>query len=105
MRNIAVPEPGYYKRRLVKGGPWVTVRFFRTDTGALAVEVDGQTHDPSGAPYEPGWEWPVCWPSDEAEYRHMERLRTWALDHAPHHPAARPRERIDLGTMPPRVRR
>jgi hypothetical protein len=104
MRFIGTPEPGFYKRRLVKGGPWVTVRFF-LDGSVMHVEVDGATHDASGHPFDVDEEWPVCWPSTESEYRHLERLRTWALDHAPYHPAARPRERIDLGSLPPRTRR
>jgi hypothetical protein len=104
MRIHGRPEPGFFKRRLVKGGPWVTVRFFRVTTDRLHVEVDGQTHRSDGEPYDVHEEWPLCWPSDADEYRHLERLRSWANTYAPHHPAARPRERIDLSNLPPRRR-
>jgi hypothetical protein len=102
-RDISRPEPGFYKRRLAKNGPWTSVRFF-LDDGTLRVEIDGATHRYNGEPYDIDEEWPSCWPSDEAEYRHLERLRTWAIKHAAWHPAARPRERIDLGSLPPRRR-
>jgi len=52
-----LPEAGWYKRRLVKGGPWVPVRIFvereiDPATGellgpeVLAADVDGKRDDP-----------------------------------------------------------
>jgi hypothetical protein len=103
MRNIGTPEPGFYKRRLVKGGPWVAVRFYLDDSGKLRVEVDGDTHR-DGELIDPHEEWPVCWPSSESDHWFFAIMREWSRKHAPHHPAARPRERIDLGSLPPRTR-
>jgi hypothetical protein len=102
-RQIGRPEPGYYKRRLVGGGPWVSVRFYLED-GEMRVEVDGQTHRGDGERHDPHEVWPLSWPSTEQEYTFLCQLREWAQRFAPHHPAARPRERINLGELPPRTR-
>jgi hypothetical protein len=102
-RLIGTPEPGYFKRRLVKLGPWVSVRFF-LDDGEIRVEVDGRLHDDDGKAFDPYEEWPLCWPSTEADYRFFAVMREWAQRHAPHHPAANPRRRIRLDDMPPRRR-
>lgn len=102
-RQIGQPEPGYYKRRLVGGGPWVSVRFY-LDEGELRVEVDGEERRADGERHDPFEVWPLSWPSTETEYRFFCQLREWAQRFAPHHPAARPRERIDLGQLPPRTR-
>ncbi|SIT20195.1 hypothetical protein SAMN05421774_10888 [Gemmobacter megaterium] len=53
-----LPECGWFKRRLVKGGPWVPVRIFvrreiEMDTGELlgpeilVADVDGKLDDPA----------------------------------------------------------
>jgi hypothetical protein len=102
-REIGKPEPGYYKRRLVGGGPWVSVRFYLHDD-VMRVEVNGSTERADGKPHDPHELWPLCWPSTEQEYTFLCQLREWAERFAPHHPAARPRERIDLGQLPPRGR-
>jgi hypothetical protein len=102
-RQIGQPEPGYYKRRLVGGGPWVSIRFYLEDS-ELRVEVDGTTHRADGERHDPHEVWPLSWPSTEQEYTFLCQLREWAQRFAPHHPAARPRERIDLGELPPRGR-
>jgi hypothetical protein len=67
-REIGRPEPGFYKRRLVSGGPWVSVRF-RTEDGDVCVEVDGRTHRDDGKPFDPHEEWPLCWPSTKRNTR------------------------------------
>lgn len=102
-RQIGQPEPGYFKRRLVGGGPWVSVLFYIVDE-KFVVEVDGCAQRADGKPYDPYEEWPQCWSSTEQEYKFFCQLREWAQRFAPHHPAARPRERIDLGELPPRTR-
>lgn len=102
-RYIGTPEPGFYKRRLTKGGPWVAVRFF-TDDEALRVEVDGYTTDKEGRPLDPHAVWPLCWPSSESEYHFFVGLREWARKHRPDHPAARPHAPINLNALPPRRR-
>jgi len=103
MRSIGKPEPGFYKRRLTKGGPWVAVRFF-IENAVLRVEVDGRTHR-AGQPIDPYEEWPLCWPSNDREFAFFAMLREWAVKHQPNHPAARPEQPIDLNAIPPRTRR
>jgi hypothetical protein len=103
-RLIGTPEPGYYKRRLTKGGPWVAVRFFRDGEGELRAEVDGRTERNDGTPFDPDELWPISWPSDEKEHRFFAMMREWAQRYAPQHPAARPHEPIRLDTMAPRRR-
>jgi hypothetical protein len=103
-RMVGSPEPGYFKKKLVKGGPWVAVRFY-IEAGAIRCEVNGYTEKADGTPFDPYEQWPLCWPSTEADYRYYTTVREWAERHAPQlHPAARPREPIDLGAMPPRRR-
>jgi hypothetical protein len=102
-RPMGSPAPGYFKRKLVKGGPWVAVRFY-DDGGVIKVEVNGYTERADGEPFDPHEWWPLVWPSTEAEFRHLTRVREWAERHAPHFPAANPRAPINLGTLPPRTR-
>jgi hypothetical protein len=103
-RRIDRPEPGFYKRRLVKGGPWVGVRFYRDGEGGLGVEVNGRTCRADGTPLDPHEEWPLCRPSTEADVAHFARVRDWAIRHGVAHPSANPYEPIDLPSMPPRSR-
>lgn len=103
-RQVGVITPGFYKRRLRKGGPFVAVKFFYAG-GAIRVEVDGETQTLGGEPFNPWEEWPMAWPSDAQEHAYFASLRTWAREHAPGHPAAQPWRRIDLHAMPARRRR
>ena len=67
-----LPECGWFKRRLVKGGPWVPVRIFvrreiDPDTGeltgpeTLVADVDGKLSDPVR-------HWTYLIPISRAEY-------------------------------------
>lgn len=114
-RRADRPDPGFYKVRLVKGGPHVAARI----TWAPATDpVTGEMLDRS-------WFWtvtineePVANPStcpwlagaervflgeriDEAEYQFLLKVRSWAVRSAPDAPEANPRERIDLTKMRP----
>lgn len=71
-REPGIPECGYYKRRLIKGGPWVIARIWcERDidpvTGELAgperllCEVDGTYADPVD-------QWTYLTPITRAEY-------------------------------------
>jgi hypothetical protein len=103
MRDIADPKAGFYKRRLIKNGPWVTV-LIRVEGGEQVAEVDGETHRANGEPFN-AWDMgATSWPIDEPEYRYLVRMREWVNKHAPHMPQARPREPINLSDLPPRRR-
>ena len=100
------PEPGFYRRRLVKGGPWVGVAIWIEqeigDEGdlltdeTLACARDGLTADPDE-------EWSYCAgnPITEEEYRYLCDRSKWAASYAPETPEARPTKSINLGELPP----
>jgi hypothetical protein len=103
------PVAGYYKRRLVKNGPWIPVRiWFSAPTDP---HQPGETLDRS-----PRWQaeldgreigiwdvWPACsgHPIDEAEFRYMIATAAHARKHEPHMPEADPDRSIDLNRLPP----
>ena len=116
------PNPGHYATRLVKGGPRVAVRIWFglpiVDGDELdrslrwCVEIDGKTDkvvkDPESGerctvPLEPTAVWPFCAkePITSAEYRYLLAMSKHAKAHNPMHPAAAPREKIDVGRMAP----
>lgn len=94
------PECGWFKRRLVKGGVEVPARIWMyqpiNEEGELVAdevlqcEVDGQYADP----YE-AWSWLCGNPITEAEFNYMMARKDYAVHHAPHEPAANPREKVD----------
>lgn len=93
------PQVGWFKRKLVHGGPFVPAKIWMespvedgelVDDEYLRCEVNGVECDVLDA-------WPRLWNSaiTEAEFRYLEATRKWAEQHAPFDPAARPRERLD----------
>lgn len=105
--------------RLVKGGPRVAVRIW---FGAAIIageeqdrchdwhcEIDGVTDEIEEG--EGGYRctvalsvdkaWPFCakQPIDQEEYDYLRGVAGWAKTHAPAHPAASPRKRVDLAKM------
>lgn len=109
------PVAGYYKVRLVKGGPFVGVRLYygqpeidgepQDRAPRWCAVVDGRTtyvekgHDGYRCtiPLDPFSVWPWCgrWPISEADYRYMVDKSRWAKAHSPDRPEAAPREKID----------
>ncbi len=109
----------FFRARMVKGGPIIGVRLFvgppivdgeemdrhhrlqvmvDTETtsravlmlgdGDIPVEIDGVTLR-------------SIEPVPEAEYRFLVAHSAWAKDHAPDHPKATPRSRVDFSTLLP----
>lgn len=75
-RHDGVPEAGYYKRRWVKGGPWVPVHIYvdreiDTESGELAcdevlrIEVEGLDGG------DPANHWTYLTPITRREYEHL----------------------------------
>jgi hypothetical protein len=115
------PMAGLYAMRLTKGGLPVAVRIWygpaiidgeEQDRGHdWRVEIDGETDkiesDTSGYCCRVALDvhsvWPFCArrPILENEYRFLQKRARWAREHAPHHPAARPRERVDVRSLKP----
>jgi hypothetical protein len=110
--RIDQPREGYYRTRLIRGGIFVGVRFYRDAEGYLRVEVDGRSHrivKQDDAPdqivlLDPLDIWPWCCGQEitEREFHFLARRREWAHEHAPDHPAANPTQPIDLTKLPPR---
>ena len=99
------PQCGWYKRRLVKNGPFVPARIHMVqeidEAGdliadeVLLCEVNG-----SAAPVDDQWIWLSSNPISESEYNYMCTARTWAAWHAPDDPIANPREPVDWLKVP-----
>lgn len=105
-RQLGRPEVGFWRLRLVKGGPLVgaCIKWVRTD-----AEPDEPGNDMTGtrSPFLAAFinDQPVdidrVWhskgvPIDEAEYRFMCAEAAWATAYAPTEPAARPHERVNI---------
>jgi hypothetical protein len=94
------PRCGYFKTKLVRGGPWVPVRIFLVqvlDQDGLLIEderyearVNGKRRDAEDA-------WIRCadHPIDRDEFRFMCATAEWAEKHSPRDPAANPKRPID----------
>jgi hypothetical protein len=99
------PQPGYFKQRLVRGGPWVPVRiwydFTLDDNGELAsdevlkCEVDGKPADP-----ETVWTYVAKRTISKAEFQFLGSLSAYAKARDPDEPLAQPRKPIDHLTTP-----
>lgn len=73
------PMPGYYKRRMVRGGPWVPVAIWLEqeidpDTGELAAPEELRAIA-NGQPADPVRVWLYARPISIAEYDAMTGLR------------------------------
>jgi hypothetical protein len=120
--NIWPPIAGLYAMRLRKGGLPVAVRIWfgpaiidgeEQDRGYdWRVEIDGETDKVEcdearnytcRVPLDIHSAWPFCARRriKEKEYRFLLRRARWARDHAPDHPAARPRDRVDVRSLKP----
>lgn len=65
------PQPGFYKRRAGKNGPWNAVAIWESNRTMLAVE--------GGKPVDPAeiWTWVCSHPISEETYRRVERGDGW----------------------------
>lgn len=100
------PEPGWYKRKLVKGGPFVPARIWLRqevdeagellDDEILLCEVNGTPRDP----YDE-WNWLCANPISEEDYDHMRDLKQWAAYHSPNDPSVNARKPVDWATIAP----
>lgn len=117
-----IPTPGVYTTRLVKRGIQVPVRIYfgppiidgvmQDRSPRWCVLINGTSarteRDKDGnamcrVPHDLDSVWPFCAinPITRREYRFLLRRVAWARTHAPAHPAARPREPINVRTLKP----
>ena len=101
------PQAGWYRRRLVKDGPWCSVRIWlEQPVDAETGELCGDAYyccDVDGRPADPEHHWLFCCtqPIAETEYIYMMKLSKYAKARAPREPLANPRKPIDLLLTPP----
>lgn len=106
--RVDQPQPGYYKTKLVRGGPWVPARIWWEPpldpvTGELLDRPPMLLAERAGKPVDPYELWPHVAGREisEAEYRYLVDDAAWCQEWAPHEPQARPRERVDLNELQP----
>lgn len=101
------PIPGWYRRRLVRGGPWVPVLiYWRCPMGedclpldrspVLLCQVAGEDADPYAQ-----WSHVAGNPISAIDYEVMVRQRAWDIRYDPASPAANPKVRVDIRALPP----
>jgi hypothetical protein len=96
------PVAGFYKSRMVRGGPWVPIRIWLAPS---TDPVTGEELDRSptwhaerlGREIDVDLVWPYCaaHPIEESEYRFLLADHKWAVEHDPDAPQASPRSPID----------
>ena len=100
------PQCGYFKRRLVKGGPMVPCRIWLDqpvdlgtgeliDDEQLLCEVNGAWADATEQ-----WSWICGQPITRAEFDYLTASLAWSAKHAPDEPRANPRQPIDWLKVP-----
>ena len=99
------PQPGFYRRRLVRNGPWVAARIWleaETDEdGSLAsdevlkCEVGGKARDPADQ-----WTYLASHPIPREEYDYMMDNQRWCEQNDPNDPVSQPERPIDFNKLP-----
>lgn len=93
------PECGYYKRRMIRGGPHMPAEIWMeqpTEGGELIgderlrCEIDGRPADPIDQ-----WTFLAGRPISEKEFRHLRRAANWTRINAPEEPLANPHQAVD----------
>lgn len=101
-----LPQCGYYKRKLIKGGPYVSARVWReceidvetaesTERDVLLCEVNGFRRDPHSE-----WMRLATQPITEEEYRFEVADCAHARRYRPDDPKAQPHKKINLLATP-----
>lgn len=119
-RDISAPAPGYFKTRMIKGGPFVGARIYRPcsctvvgtpddfeDSGAAEHDwtpaCDRYSNilnaEIAGKPVDVSQVWERGQRIAKAEYDYLMADMAWALENSPEDPMAKPRESIDLNKL------
>lgn len=105
-RDLSKPEIGFYKLRLVKGGPYVPAVIYRP----CSIEFEPETFQwidrfhrlraaVSEEPASPAFVWTRGVSIDWEEYQHLLNVKKWA-EEAYWPPEARPLEAVDIEKLP-----
>lgn len=96
------PREGYYRTRMVRGGPFVPVHIWYgpphdPETGEIMDRSPRWNALRNGDPCDAAevWNWCCAHPINETEYHYLLRLKEWAVQHAPNEPEANPVQTID----------
>lgn len=100
------PQDGFFKSRLVKGGPWVPARIWRDEeldfiTGQptgfdiVKCEVNGKARNPLRE-----WLYLARMPITKADFDHRVALSSWAKNYDPNSSEANPGKAIDWNKEP-----
>jgi hypothetical protein len=99
------PECGWFKRSMVKGGPFVPARIWMEqpvdEAGdligdeVLRCEVHGKPRDPHEE-----WSWLCGNPISKQDFDYLTATMAWAKDNAPDEPMANPYQKIDWQKVP-----
>jgi hypothetical protein len=123
-----LPEPGYFRLKRIRGGPWIPALIWAPcpmvlaePRGELVAIGENEFTEPPEywcRPADPwrGPRWLRATIGDDevdpldvwqwgsritaAEYHHRMALREWAIRHAPQQPEALPRQRVNLTRQP-----
>ncbi len=103
-RRIDMPEPGMFRRRLVKGGPEVPCEITLQDGLWQALICGKPVGEAAADPVDAPGVFDL-WTSgvriSESEYRYLLELSAWAKTRQPDHPAANPGKAISLKSLGP----
>lgn len=101
----ALPQSGYYKTRLVHGGPWVPARIWRepqTDAEGRDMGFDLLRCEINGKPKDPMQHFTrlSMYPIRQSEFQFQVADYAHARDYRPEDPKANPAQPIDLTKQP-----
>lgn len=104
--DINEPQPGFYQRRLVKGGPFVPCHIWMEqptdpETGELCGDVK-VCCSVNGREADADDHWMYCCdqPITEKQFDYLTKLSAYARAHDPREPLAKPRKPINPLTFP-----
>ena len=100
-RIVDQPQPGFFKLRMVRGGPFVSALIY------LPCMIDPDFGFPldrarrlmaliDGKPADPFHVWNYGRMIDEAEYLYLSDLASWTRKYARSAPEARPTEKVNV---------
>jgi hypothetical protein len=102
-RRVDLPEPGFFELTLVRSGPLVAAKITFAD-GLWGAWIDGVPCGDMNA--DPALAdgvfriWHGARRISESDYNYRLSVKSWALKHDNTHPAANPRQSIDLDARP-----
>lgn len=104
-RRVDEPSPGFFRIRLVKGGPWVAAEIRRGEDKVWTGLIDGKPGETSSADPAAASDVFRIWHSGEFipehEHAYLVQRAQWCRIHQPDSPEANPTRPIDIGRQPP----